>query len=76
MKPKNFSKKLMLNKKTIVHLNGDQMKTLHARGDLPLSPIHVESYCADVCPTWDHTCVSGCVTNCNSDPCCRQLLED
>jgi hypothetical protein len=75
MKTKNFSKKLTLNKKTISHLNGDQMKIFHAGGDVPLSPIHVESYCV-VCPTWGLTCVSGCVTNCNSDPCCRQLLED
>ena len=29
MKPKNFSKKLMLNKKTIAHLDNNEMKAAH-----------------------------------------------
>ena len=60
MKPKVFSKKLSLNKKTIAHLNGNDMKEAH--GGIGKSAEY--SNCID-CTVTCGTCFTDCGT-CNT----------
>ena len=51
MKQKNFSKKLVLNKKTIVHLDEDQLKRMRG-GENTFPYTACDCYSADTnCPT-------------------------
>ena len=54
MKTKKLSKKLVLNKKTISNLNGDQLNQV--KGGEPWT----EGYCTEICNTADTLC--ECVT--------------
>jgi hypothetical protein len=72
MKPKTFNKKLVLNKKTVAHLNNREMGVVKGRGPGPLpNPTTIDG------PTCYplFSCVPGCtdsecMTQCGSDPCC------
>jgi hypothetical protein len=55
MKAKKFDKKLVLNKTTVTHLNIDELKNAHGRGDC--GP---ESFLA--CPTEGTGCTLLCPT--------------
>ncbi|MDQ1354004.1 MAG: hypothetical protein QG657_4313 [Acidobacteriota bacterium] len=66
MKPKNFNKKLMLNKKTVAHLGNNEMNAAH--GGRPVSldgecPTYGKVSCPTVCYTLNYT-------DHLSDPCC------
>jgi natural product precursor len=57
MKPKNFSKKLILNKKTIADLNNKKMKDVLGGGTMPWTcpyprcfPYKTETTCVECCP--------------------------
>lgn len=58
MKPKNFSKRLILNKKTIADLNNKKMKDVLGGGDtVPWTcpyprcfPYKTETTCLECCP--------------------------
>ncbi|MCU0288075.1 MAG: class I lanthipeptide [Acidobacteria bacterium] len=69
MKPKNFNKKLMLNKKTVAHLDNNEMNKAH--GGVHPSAI-------GGCPTYGRgSCPTECYTveyNPNSAPCCAGWL--
>jgi hypothetical protein len=76
---KSFTKKLTLNKKTIVNLQDNAME--NAKGGISADACNTTRYiCADTCrcPTtlWivcEITCgctLTECATACNSNPCC------
>lgn len=65
MKPKKFYKKLVLNKKTVAHLDNNEMNA--AFGGIPRS--------MELCPTYGiNSCHTVCYTvgygDPQSDPCC------
>lgn len=64
MKPRDLSKKLILNKKTIVHLNNVVMRGIHGGNEPPPRSILIF-----ICPT--DTCTCG--GNPQSDPCCNTV---
>lgn len=71
MKPKVFIKRLLLNKKTVAHLNNRTMKGVNGGGECDSFTTtcfpcqFIESYCGGgaTCPT-----LTG---NPQSDPCCE-----
>jgi hypothetical protein len=77
---KSFTKKLTLNKKTIVNLQDETMQ--NAKGGISAAACRTSEWiaCVDTCrcPTslWiicEYTCgctLTECATACNSNPCC------
>ncbi|MCU0284964.1 MAG: class I lanthipeptide [Acidobacteria bacterium] len=66
MKPKNFSKKLMLNKKTVVHLDNNEMNGANGGAVTYTQDVNCLTYGKNSCPT-------ACYTieyNPLSAPCC------
>jgi hypothetical protein len=59
MKPKKFSKKLGLNKKTIANLNGDMMGIV--KGGITVTEITCDTQCGQrTCQTCPETCYTIC----------------
>lgn len=66
MKTKKFSKRLMLNKKTVAHLDNNEMKVANGGQDpsaAGMCPTYGKASCPTVCYTIDYT-------DHLSDPCC------
>lgn len=63
MKPRKFNRRLVLNKKTIAHLNGNHMRFVNGGGDAPpeVEPVTFGAY----------TCVVNCTQGCTVG-CCTQ----
>ncbi|UCH98076.1 MAG: class I lanthipeptide [Candidatus Aminicenantes bacterium] len=70
MKPKKFSRKLFLNKKTIVNLDGTEMRVVEGgAGDAGMRCDSCKStFCHTM--TCTHSPDTFCGTICNSNPCC------
>ena len=63
---KSFSKKLSLNKKTVVNLQDDSMQ--NAKGGISAAVCNTSRYiCYNTCVICTLT---ECATACNSNPCC------
>lgn len=63
MKPKKLNKKLLLNKNTVAHLNGDELKEVQGGGytDWPyIDTCHYNSCDPSFCITCD-TCRPPCI---------------
>ena len=66
MRTKKFSKKLMLNKKTVAHLDNNEMNAAHGGIHPSLigtCPTYGKASCPTICYTIDYT-------DHLSDPCC------
>lgn len=57
MKTKKLNKKLMLNKKTLVNLNAQELFRVHGGGDTETRtcPTMCNTYCPERCPDTDYT---------------------
>lgn len=66
MKTKKFDKKLSLNKETISHLNGGQMKYVHAGIKDKIDDAREETYScySCFCVSFDTQCNSACSNAC------------
>jgi len=63
MKTKNFSKKLSLNKETVVHLDNGQLGRLKGNGVVPQPIETLVLDCTEV--TCAATCLATCAASCN-----------
>jgi len=55
MKAKKFSKRLILNKKTIANLNSNEMKA-----------VQIGIATGILCPPTENTCIITCATDCSN----------